>query len=254
MSDNFTPEEQLYRYFDGELEGEEKKRFEAELESSPELKRSLETLSMSRYAVNHLGILQSVSAVHESYLNEIKQEKNKPVRRGWVRYAIGVAAAAAVIIALFLVINPGGGKTNPQDLYASVYKPYDNTQTRAGATGTLEQAYRQKNYPQVIAAYQQLPQPVAKEKLLAACAYLETGETAKAQSLLVSLQEDNHTRPVPEFVDDAEYYLALCYLKMGRLDEAGVLFRKIQSNPAHLYADKINETFMKKFNRLQKNN
>lgn len=255
MSDNFTFEEQLYRYFDGELQGAEKEQFEAELAASPELRRALETLSMSRYAVNRLGILQSVSAVHESFKKERKEEQPAPLRRPrLIRYAMGAVAAAALVIAFFLIVPPGKSNMNAQDLYASVHKPYDYTPLRSTASNNLEQAYLQKNYRQVTVVYQQLPQPAAKDKLMAACAYMETDNTAKAQELLLSLQQDNRSRPVPEFADDAEYYLALCYLRTGRLEEAGILFRNIKSNPAHLYADKINDEFMKKFNRLQKNN
>lgn len=251
MDENSTPDEQLHRYFDGELEGAEKLAFEAQLAASPELQRMLEALSLSKYAVNRLGLKQQVSAIH----NEHKANKgtSAPVRKiKWVRYAWGAAAAAVIVIALFVLLPSTGRNMNNESLYASVYKPYDNEQLRSGTAPQLEQAYQARNFKQVIAAFQALPAAGAKEKLLAACAYMETGETEKAKNLLLSLQQDNRARKTAEFADDAEYYLALCYLKLGNLHEAGLLFQKISNNPGHLYSDKIDNQFMQRFSKLKK--
>lgn len=249
MDDNSTMNEQLHRYFDGELEGAEKLAFEAQLAASPELQRSLEALSLSKYAVNRMGLQQQVSAIH----NEYKANKNVtvPVRKmKWVRYAWGAAAAAVIVIALFILLPAPGKNMNAQNLYASVYKPYDNTQLRSGTPAQMEKAYQSGDFKQVITTYQALPGAGAKEKLLAACAYMETGEAEAAKNLLLSLQQENRARKTTEFADDAEYYLALCYLKLGNLHEAGILFQKINGDPAHLYSDKIDNKFMQRFNRL----
>jgi hypothetical protein len=254
MNDNFTLNEKLYRYFDGELDGSEKTEFEAELAASSELQESLNALSLSKYAVNRLGLLQQVSAIHAEFAGN-REEKESPVvapvrKINWMRYAMAAAAALVIILGITWLMPSGKGKGDAEDLYASIYKPYDNAVVRSGATEQLEKEYQGRNYKQVIALYPALTNPGAKEKLLTACAYMETGETKPATILLLALQQDNRVNQTTAFGDDVEYYLALCYLKTGRLNEAGAMFRGIRNNPAHLYSDKITVAFMEQFNKL----
>ena len=258
MNDNSTFNEQLNRYFDGELTGSEKTTFEAELAASPELQESLKALSLSKYAVNRLGILQQVSAIHTEFTGN--QEKTEipvhtPVRKiNWKRYAVAAAAAIIITLGVVWLMPPGKNNMNAQDLYASVYKPYSNEQIRSGGSAQLEKEYAARNFKQVIALYPTLSNTGAKEKLLTACAYIENGETTPAVNLLLALQQDNRVNQTSAFGDDAEYYLALCYLKQGNLKDAGVLLTKISNNPAHPYSDKITAAFMKQFNKLSEKN
>ncbi len=260
MSELYPINEQLYRYFDGELTGSEKEAFEAELAASPELQESLKALSLSRYAVNHLGLLQQVSAIHAEFTGANQQQNSgaepqpvAPVRKmNRFRYA-AIAAAAAVVLFLgvYLLMPSGKQAATPGNLYASVYQPFKNDQLRGGASEELEQQYEQKNYKLVITLYNTLFKPAQKEKLLTAIAYMETGNFEQSVNLLLSVQQDNKITSAPLFAQDAEYFLGLAYLKLGKLTEAGEMFRNISSNPKHQYSDKITASFMEQFNKLK---
>ncbi len=50
--------------------------------------------------------------------------------------------------------------------------------------------------------------------------------------------------------DDAEYYLALSYLKNNETAEALPLFKKIHNNKAHLYNNKVSSWFLRKLQLL----
>lgn len=258
MSEHYPLNEQLYRYFDGELTGSEKEAFEAELAASPELQESLKALSLSRYAVNHLGILQQVSAIHAEFTGsrqttEAETVPVTPVRKiNRLRYAlVGAAAAAVLLLGVFLLMPSGKQTTTSNGLYASVYKPYDNTKTRGEKSEELEEQYQQRNYKLVVTLYNTLFQPTQKEKLLTAIACMETGNFQQSVNLLLSLQQANKNAAMPLYAADAEYYLGLSYLKQGKLAEAGELFRAISNNPKHLYSDKITPAFMAQFNKLK---
>jgi tetratricopeptide (TPR) repeat protein len=253
MSDNYPLNEQLHRYFDGELSGNEKAGFEAELAASPELREALNALKLSRYAVNRQGVLQQVSAIHAEFAGRKDEvQEAVPVKKiNWMRYAVAIAAAVTIFIAIMWFLpSTGKNNTDASQLYASVYKPYDDAQLRSNNDNNLEKQYQLHNHKQVIAAYAQLQNPGAKDNLLAACAYMETGDHASATKLLLLLQENNRVNATTSFSDDAEYYLALCYLKQGKTNEAVKLFTTINNNPGHLYSDKVTPAFMAQLNKL----
>jgi Tetratricopeptide repeat len=253
MSDNYPLNEQLHRYFDGELSGNEKTGFEAELAASPELREALNALKLSRYAVNRYGLLQQVSGIHSEFVGKKEEVQTPaPVKKiNWMRYAVAVAAAVTIFIAVMLLM-PSTGKNNPNasQLYASVYKPYDNAQLRGNNDSDLEKQYQSHQYKQVITLYTQLQNPGAKDDLLAACSYMETNDYTTAAKLLIALQENNRVKGTTDFSDDAEYYLALCFLKQGKANEAAAIFTKINNNPNHLYSDKVTPVFMAQLNKL----
>ncbi len=104
--------ERLSAYLDGELSREEAKEFE-QLTLRPELQRSLEQLKL-------ISTQLQTDERDEAVAWRIKQalRANKPARRSRLRRALPLAAAATLVLALFVLpqIKPQQMVT-PNDLY-----------------------------------------------------------------------------------------------------------------------------------------
>ena len=73
---------------------------------------------------------------------------------------------------------------------------------------------------------------------------LQEGNTAQALSTFSQIIRINAHSQEKILNDDAEYYLALSYLKAGQAANALPIFKSIHDNANHLYNDKVTEWFL----------
>ncbi|MBD0333059.1 MAG: tetratricopeptide repeat protein, partial [Chitinophagaceae bacterium] len=85
-----------------------------------------------------------------------------------------------------------------------------------------------------------------EDKLLIGISYLQLNNLSSAISVLapITVRENN-------FKQDAEYYLALAYLKNEDYDKALDLMQAIKSNPQHVYHQKFSDKFIRKVRMLK---
>ena len=80
-----------------------------------------------------------------------------------------------------------------------------------------------------------------KTVFLAAMAEMELKKYPDAIRHLNAIVDKNTTAAEAGFGDEAQYYLALCYLATGQSSQASALFNQIKANPAHLYNKKVRD-------------
>jgi tetratricopeptide (TPR) repeat protein len=250
--DNPTFNEQMMLYLDGELLGSAKDDFEKQLSADPALKEELERLIVAKESVRMLGLKQDIASLHVTMMNELGKSHRigaYPVRlRRMVRYGLAIAASALVI---FMGIEGYRFyELTPDNLFKEHYSIFELSSSRGSvdSVSAIEKAYRDRDFPEVITVEAKQNSPVAKNRLLAGIAYLETGEIEQA---IITFQQISEAGSNSLFKDASQYYLALAFLKKKQYDKSLQLLQAIHNNPTHLYRDQISNSFIRQVKRLK---
>lgn len=249
--DNSTQYE-LMRYIDGEMTENERADFEKRLAADQSLQMELNNLQVAKEAVAHYGLKEKVTGIHGDMMKELRRQA--PVKtisnvRRIIRYTI--AAAASVLLIFILIEGYKFYTLSPEKLYAANYTSYELTTTRNGAdsASAIENAYREKNYADVIKLNASSVLSI-KDIFLTGMAYLETKDYSRATSsfqVVITDLKENKT----VLKDAAEYYLALAYLQNRDYDQAIELMTSIHNDPSHLYKAKFSRKYINRVKRLK---
>lgn len=245
--------EKLVQYLDAEMDGAEKISFEQELAADKKLQDDLESLKATREAVKLFGLKQRVSGIHQQMMQEMRTPVKKiSSTRRIIRYSI--AAAASVILIVGGIIGYNFYNLSSGKIYSSNYHSYELSTLRDGDTlqfSPVEKAYREKDYKKAVELYSLYSPIQVKESFLAGMAYVELGNNAKAIDGLKNVIIRNETDKTNLFKDEAEYYLALTYLRNRDYDFALDLLRRIKEDPGHLYHEKVTGKLIRQVKMLK---
>ena len=253
--DNYTqPDELLMRYLDGEMSLEEREEFETRLASDENTRRRLEDLQVARDAVNVYGLKKQVALVHREMMAEMKPAAVITAMsrtRQIARYGLRIAASIVFVAICLLAYN--FFSLSSSKLYNEKYVPFELSSVRGEnqteATG-IEKAYRQKNYQEVV-ALSKIDGVSIKDEFLEAVSYLELGKPAEAIDHFSRVVARDRATDHPVYKDDAEYYLALSYLKTKNYEKALELMNTIHDDNSHLYHEKFTKGFIRKVKMLK---
>jgi tetratricopeptide (TPR) repeat protein len=245
--------EKLVQYLDGELTGAERENFEKLLATDDGLQNELQSLKETREAVMQFGLQQQVAGIH----TEMMQEMQPPVRkinssRKIFRYSMAVAASLLLIIGGYFALNFYSLSSNK--VFASNYHSYELSTMRDDDTvqiSSIEKAYREKNYKEVIVLSEQQSTVSVKETFLTAMSYVEQGNNIKAIEQFKKVITANNASGAAIMNDEAEYYLALTYIRNKDFDFALELLRTIKDNPDHIYHGKITAKLIRQVKMLK---
>jgi tetratricopeptide (TPR) repeat protein len=245
--------ENLVQYLDGDLTGPEIEKMELLLAADKNLKDDLESLKVTRQAVLIFGLQQKVSGIH----GQMMQEMGTPVRkmssaRRIIRNSFAVAASVVLIAGIVLGYN--FYNLSSHKVFASNYHSYElNTLRDADSLqlSPVEIAYREKDYLKVTGLYSSSSSNPVKETFLAGMSDVELGNNARAIEKFKKVIADNEPDKTNLFKDEAEYYLALTYLRNEDYDFAIDVLRKIKENPGHLYHEKVTGKLIRQVKMLK---
>ena len=246
MSTNFTNTTLLIQYMDKELSAEEQTAVEKNMELDTSLQDELENLQYTRLCVNSLGLRKQISMVHSEMMAEFENEF-KPVAKVRTLGRILMRVAASVLLLIIAGATYQYFNLSSEKLVSENYTEYTIGTSRAGDDLTpIEKAFRQKEFKTVLSIFNGITEPGPKDYFLAGNAFLETGATAKAIDQFRNCIDKNKSFQTSAYLDDAEYYLAISYLKNNEPLNSLPLFEKINSQPLHLYHDKVSNWFINK--------
>jgi tetratricopeptide (TPR) repeat protein len=252
MNNNYTNSDLLVQYLDSELSTEQKLQVETELKNNNSMQQELQNLILAKDAVQTYGVKQKVATIHKEMMGEMATAKKAP-KPGLVR---SIARTSMRIAASLLIVTLGLGiyqyaTISLDKLFAENYQPYTLNITRGVAdTDAMEKAYQQKDYAGVINQFTSLPATAQKENFFAGQSYLASNNYAKAVECFKKVAALNVAESKNIFKDDAEYYLALSYLKNNEFRFAYPIFINIHNNAKHLYNDKISNSVIRKLTLL----
>lgn len=246
MHENTQNDDLLIRYLDGELSAEERTRLEERLRTDAALQQELINLQVAVQAVKHLGTTKQVQAVHAEMMKELKAPKAKvfPFSRN-VRFVLLVAASLVVLFIGLKLYQ--ASQLSPDKLYSQTFVDFNVSASRGsgGQLSPVETLYQQKKYNEVTTSVRSFNLN-AEDSLLIGLSYLQTDRPAQAIGFLQNLASTAN-----DYQQDAEFYLALSYLKVKAYDKAVPLMERIRSNPSHLYHEQLSDDVVEKVKKLR---
>lgn len=242
----------LIQYLDNELNDSQRQLIESQLLKSVELQQQLERLQLAKQAFTQFSRRQQVSSIHDEMMKNLPRTQEKsaaPVRV--LRRIMRIAVLLLVLILIAGIVQYSMLDANR--LYLSHYDAYTLGTSRGNNNmPALEQAYRQNNMQQVIAVYESNAARQPADHFLAGQAYLATDNPQKAITAFEAQLQANESRSPKPYQDDAEYYLALAWLKLGRADKALPLFQQIHDQKAHAYNREVSGWYLTQLRWLQR--
>ncbi len=193
-------------------------------------------------AIQRHAIRMQVKNVQRSFTeNMVKKPEAKIVQLQPFRFILRIAAIVILVAGGWFAYQYNA--VSSDKLYAEIYQPYQVNTNRANIgeiiPHQLIQQYKDKNYPAVINTYLSLTVSNNREKFLTAMAYHESGGYEKAIDLLLQIQAYNKQQGTRLYADEAEFFSALCYLKLNNGKAALPLFENIYNNRAHTFNERV---------------
>jgi hypothetical protein len=239
MAEYLPTDETLMRYIDNEMSEKEREDFEKNITSDPALRQQLERLLMAKNAVGYYGLAQSVEAVRKEWegkgASTGTEARIVPIKN-YVRYIFAVACVLILIIGITTIYRYF--RVSSDRVYEQTYIAYSpgTSRSQAETESPIEDAYRQKNFSKVIALAKESGMN-SKQRLLLGLSYLETNQPSAAIRELEQIRSGDD----PTYIPDAEFYLALAFLKNKEAAKALPLFQKIFRDKNHLYHQRVTQ-------------
>ena len=246
-------DEKLVLYLDGNLQGAEKAGIEHLLETDPSVRARLESLQQARAAVQYYGAQQQVASLHAEMMQELRAGENRMRSpRKLFRYSMAVAASLLLILGTYLGYQ--FFRLSPERVFSARYQRYETVTMRGAAdsgTAALQKSYNDLRYKEVLARVDSMRNPARSERFLGAMSALELRDDTRAIRLLKELISTNQSAPEPVLNDEAEYYLALAYIRNKDFDFALTILEKIKADEAHTYHSLVTRSLIRKVRLLK---
>jgi tetratricopeptide (TPR) repeat protein len=251
MNGNSTHTEILIQYLDGELKGEELESLRKNLADNQSLRDELDNLQLARKAAERYGLKSKINDIHKEMMLEMSQ--NKPAKSSVIKMfaQTGLRVAAVLVVLVGLSALYQYFTASPEKLFSENYQPYNIHEMRGMPVNSrLLENYKHGNMDSVITEFNSLRTPEPEEYILTGIAFLESNQPEKAIGTFNRLIQQNADSKTDFFEDDAEYYLAMSYLKNREPQKALPLLEKIQADPGHPYHSKLSKWFILKVESL----
>jgi tetratricopeptide (TPR) repeat protein len=243
--------EKIIKYLDGELIGEEKQTFEQELENNLSLKQTIalvkevdQTLS-DENLLNYVDELKKVQAnVNAEMLADTSGSEvmdNSHRHKIWPMHHWKMLAAASITlfitVSLFFYMNYS--KPLNDKVFNRFYERYEaSLLTRSAVPSDVNdlikaiQLYDKGDYTDAIAQFELIIKKDATNTaahFFIGVSFIETKNFSKAIENLSFVIAQNDTA----FIEHAEWYLALCYIKTNQINCATVILNKIANGKTY---------------------
>ena len=243
------------RYLDGELGDQERQWFEKELLLNPDLAKDVELHREVNQAIRETDVMNfrnKLDEIHASIEPEYKQSTARKVMQS--KYARIAAASVAILLSVGLFLsNMLNQPVNTDKLFQRYYEvPVLSGTVRSDAAvdKLFLDAVTHFNNEQFTDAATLFEQVVIidrdnmKAHLAAGISNIEVNQTEKAERSFETVidQKDNL------YVDQANWFLALCYLKTKDLENAKMQFETISSDDRSFKHDEA-KLILKKLDR-----
>lgn len=248
---------QIERYLFNEMTPEEEQEFLSRIESDPHLKEEVEMTALIIGATSKVGKkedLADIQVLLQANLSEVQELTEQKKRKPILKTMTWIASSVAVILMAVLFINYNKQNNNINHLYSSYYQPYeadarfslDRDKLRGSFVITKEDStllmkgmilYENQKYSEALNYFNQISKRYDSNQYILhkSICLLEIGEAEKAVQVLEAAINENSKRW--KYYQDAEWYLALAYIKTKRIKEAKSLLHKIGTDNV-IYAKK----------------
>ena len=225
------------RYLDGELSESEKQWFENEIISDSDLAKDIELHREVNAAIRETDVLKfrrKLDKIHATIEPEYQRSLTHKVIRS--KYSRIAAASIVILFAVGMLLgNMPGQPVDSDKLFQRYYETpefSDIVRSDLAIDRLYLEAitcYADKQFTEAVELFErvvQIDKNNMKAYLAAGISNIETNQPAKAEKSFETVieQKDNL------YVDQANWYLGLCYLKMNNLEDAEKQFDMIASD------------------------
>lgn len=231
-------QEEIDLYLDGLLTDREAETFEERLKSDPKLAYDLERHRIAR------SIIKSPSLREK--LNFLSGEDLLYKQRGlFSKYKSLIKVLAAVVILVFGIFIYELFTLNNDILYQQQYSSYqiDFHGDKPPTHNSILYSFTLENYLDVINIYENKLSDSNEDILIAGISYLELDQGKKAVDAFQRIVSQAEKGGENDFLEDAEYYSGIAYLKINQIDAAYWYFSKIYHDSAHHYNEMVHQWF-----------
>ncbi|HEC42139.1 hypothetical protein LCGC14_2902990 [marine sediment metagenome] len=238
-------EEFIQPFLDGELSREELDWFSKELESNAVLAEDIRLYREVDSAIREQDVMDlrdQLDVIHNA-IGDPSQESVSPSRyRKVLSYA--AIASLAILVSLGVLLKVQHNKLTNDQIFEKHYEPYEVTMIYRSAESdyqrVLSQAmtfYESGEFHNAINLFEDIlikdPADMASS-LYSGISYMETEQYIQADEKFQKIINHNDNL----FVDQAEWYLAFCYLHTGQNLEARGHFKEIANSESSFYSKK----------------
>lgn len=247
-----TLEKDLFELIDdklsGELSGEALEAFDTDLANDPELQSEFELHKEVDEAIQESEIIELRKKL--DLVHDLTQNKKQPgLLRTILRHKLSRIAAASFVVLLIITslslyfLRPDGNMSN-DSLFKIYYQPDAALLIRGtnSQNATLIQAfqmYENKDYDEALSLFSQVLKTDSENipvQFYSGISNIELGQYQEALHPFNFIMDHKQNL----YVERAEWYAALCYLKLNETENAVDLFRKISLSSSS-YKDKAHE-------------
>jgi hypothetical protein len=256
MQDNY-PDEIIIQYIDDEMTMDEKQAFKKLLQQDAVLYERYQFMLAAKQAIRSKGLKEEVGKIHEEYIQSLNRQ-TVTTRHVSRKHSIFKTFMRVAAVLIFVVAGYGifeFGTTNNNSVYKSGFINYQLNVSRGEEQAQqIDSLYNAENYNAVITAFNTTAKKEQEDYFLAAQSYLHLNKPEKAIFAFQQIEKMNALTDRKYFVDETDFYLALAYIKAGRIGEAEKQLNKIHSNKQHLFYNKAKDISRVKLKILQLKN
>jgi hypothetical protein len=228
----------IERYLDGEMSAEEQHWFTSELKGNPSLKQELELRERLNEAIRETEILdfrKQLDLVFET--SGVETEKGHAQKYSRRRLVLSLSAGLIILIGI-LVVSPYRNLDN-KELYKKYFKPAEAGYTfrSEGKSGDIDlqtamQLYESGNYGQALVLFEKILTADSSRiglNLYSGISQMGIEKFQDANNSFHKIIDNNYIL----YLEQAEWYLAFCYLMTDNLEKAREQFAFIEKHQGY---------------------
>jgi tetratricopeptide (TPR) repeat protein len=225
------------RYYQGDLNSEELKKFEDELEKNISFQTEFKAFSDINNVLADKQLTDfrvKLKNIHHDNFGKVRTKKL------FLRRFFATAASLIILLGTayyFLIFKTQ--QVEDTRLFSTFYP--DMISLKGSQETNIQfseavSAYNAKSFNKAVSLFENIVKTDSTNSLYTfnlAMAHLGAGNYFKSEDLFEKIVAQNNSL----VLDNAQWFLAICYYKTGRITKAKLQFRKIAANPTHFKAN-----------------
>ena len=240
--------EEIDQYINNELTGNKFASFELELSENPDLATELELVKEIDKAVQETEVMElrdKLNSISKEVNREVKQKRSFAAKISTSRIAVATIAASLVMIMSIAGLISRNSTSSDAELYTQFYQPYETTGIFRSGDALIDSKlsnalheFNEQDYPAAINLFSEVLEidknnPVSN--FYSGIAYQETGQTNQALRSYQNVINDRDNL----FIEQAQWYIGLCYLQDENRKKAYNQFQKIAASESYYHEKAI---------------
>jgi tetratricopeptide (TPR) repeat protein len=243
MKNQLDYSEFIERYLDGEMTGQELIWFEKELDSDEWLQKEVRLRQKVNQAILDEDSMRFGDELENAYAAFMDNSGSHSHRKR--KIIIGGSVLATAIVAFILILGLTSREYTNEQLFERYYKPYESNMTFRSADNELNpdlvlamQLYENENYNEALKLFERILQNDPKRvglNFYSGISQMEIKEYDQAGRSFNKVIDDRYNM----YMEQAEWYLSLCYIITNQDDKAVRLLEKISSDNGFFHKEAV---------------